>query len=50
LHSITASYVALADSPAALFLSELIELYPDATVICSMRDNEAWVKSVRALM
>lgn len=40
-------YAATADHPGPLFMPELLELYPDATVICTVRDPDAWVKSMR---
>lgn len=38
-------YVAITDCPGAQFLPELIHLYPDAKVICTIRDPAAWEKS-----
>ncbi|MCJ1358916.1 MAG: hypothetical protein MMC33_008916 [Icmadophila ericetorum] len=37
------------DTPGAHFVSELLELYPDAKVICTVRDPDAWAKSIDTL-
>ena len=42
-------YAAPADYPGAFFTPELVELYPDAMVICTVRDPDAWVKSMGRL-
>ncbi|KAF2208345.1 hypothetical protein CERZMDRAFT_107483 [Cercospora zeae-maydis SCOH1-5] len=42
----TTGYVATADTPLAQFVPELLELYPDAKVICTVRDPDAWAKSI----
>ncbi|KAF3761839.1 hypothetical protein M406DRAFT_342540 [Cryphonectria parasitica EP155] len=39
-------YVAVADSPAAGLVPELLELYPEARVLCTTRGVEAWEKSM----
>ena len=39
-------YVATADPPFSQLVPELMELYPDAKVICTTRDPEAWAKSM----
>lgn len=39
-------YAAMADQPAAIFTPELLELYPDAMVICTVRDPDSWVRSM----
>ena len=39
-------YVATADPPLSQLVPELIELYPDAKVICSTRDREKWADSM----
>lgn len=36
------------DVPGMLFVPELMELYPDAKVICTVRDPNAWAKSIDA--
>ena len=35
------------DWPSARFYDQLIEVYPEAKVILSVRDGEAWVRSMR---
>lgn len=40
---------ALADFPATAFSEELMELYPNAKVILTTRDEDAWVKSMKML-
>ena len=42
-------YVACTDYPGAQFTPELMELHPDAIVICTVRDPEKWWKSIEAL-
>ncbi|KAF1994203.1 hypothetical protein P154DRAFT_527219 [Amniculicola lignicola CBS 123094] len=42
-------YAAVTDVPAYGLVEELLEVYPDAIVICTTRDPEAWVKSLGAL-
>lgn len=39
-------YVVTADPPLSLLVPELMELYPDAIVICSSRDIDPWVDSM----
>ncbi|KAL2783027.1 NAD dependent epimerase/dehydratase [Aspergillus keveii] len=39
-------YVAVTDAPGAQFTPELLSLYPDAIVICTVRDPIAWDKSM----
>jgi hypothetical protein len=41
-----AGYVAITDSPGCEFVPELMELYPDAKVICTTRDPISWEKSM----
>jgi hypothetical protein len=41
-------YEAAVDWPACTFYSELMERYPDAKVILSVRDPERWYESVRS--
>jgi hypothetical protein len=38
-------YVAVTDTHGAAMTPELLELYPDAVVICTTRDEEGWWKS-----
>ncbi|KAB8070528.1 P-loop containing nucleoside triphosphate hydrolase protein [Aspergillus leporis] len=39
-------YAAITDSPGSQLVPELLELYPDAMVICTVRDPMSWEKSV----
>ncbi|KAE8325388.1 NAD dependent epimerase/dehydratase [Aspergillus sergii] len=39
-------YAAITDAPGAQLVPELLELYPDAKVICTVRDPDAWIKSM----
>ena len=49
LKTLTDGYVATADSSLCQFVPELLELYPDAVVICTVRDPEAWARSMGEL-
>jgi hypothetical protein len=49
LKSMVAGYTAVTDLPPILFTEELVELFPNAHVICTIRDPEAWWNSVRAI-
>lgn len=42
-------YVATADPPVSLLIPELMELYPDAIVICTVRDVNRWADSIIAV-
>ncbi|KAF2744066.1 hypothetical protein M011DRAFT_470733 [Sporormia fimetaria CBS 119925] len=42
-------YVACTDAPTSGLVEELVELYPDALVICTIRDPDAWVKSMQSV-
>lgn len=46
IHQRLDGYAAVTDAPANGLIPELLELYPDAKVICTVRDVEAWVKSM----
>ncbi|KAK2763880.1 hypothetical protein FQN54_009498 [Arachnomyces sp. PD_36] len=39
-------YAAITDAPGCQLLPELLELYPDAKVICTLRDTAAWENSM----
>jgi hypothetical protein len=39
-------YVVTADPPLSQLVPELMELYPEAVVICSTRDIDSWAKSI----
>ncbi|PSN61436.1 hypothetical protein BS50DRAFT_639251 [Corynespora cassiicola Philippines] len=41
-----AGYAAATDAPTSGLVKELIELYPEAKVICTVRDPDSWVKSM----
>ncbi|OMP82631.1 hypothetical protein BK809_0006941 [Diplodia seriata] len=45
LAQLTTGYVAAADMPANMYVAELLDLYPDATVVVSTREKGAWVRS-----
>ena len=48
LKEVFRGYKSVFDNPACLFVPELMELYPHAKVLLSVRDNdETWYKSVR---
>lgn len=46
IHQRLDGYAAVTDSPGTGLIPELLELYPDAKVICTTRDAEAWEKSM----
>ncbi|KAF2503252.1 hypothetical protein BU16DRAFT_34244 [Lophium mytilinum] len=48
LKSTLDGYAATTDTPGAQFVPELLELYPDAKVICTVRDPDEWAKSIGA--
>jgi hypothetical protein len=37
--------VAITDAPGNCFVEELLEIYPDAEVVCVRRNRERWWKS-----
>ncbi|OAQ65191.1 NAD dependent epimerase/dehydratase [Pochonia chlamydosporia 170] len=39
-------FVATTDCPGTMYIPELVDLYPDAKVICTVRDEESWEKSM----
>lgn len=45
LREATAGFVAITDAPGNCFVEELLELYPNAQVICVRRNRENWWKS-----
>ncbi|PWY76118.1 NAD dependent epimerase/dehydratase [Aspergillus sclerotioniger CBS 115572] len=45
----TDGYAAITDAPATQFVPELLELYPDSKVICTVRDPVAWAKSIEQI-
>lgn len=42
-------YTAVTDSPCCSLVEGLLEVYPDALVICTVRDPDAWVKSMETV-
>ncbi|CZT25722.1 uncharacterized protein RCC_11391 [Ramularia collo-cygni] len=46
LETLLDGYVAVADPPLSLLYPELLELYPDAKVIVTIRDHDSWAKSM----
>jgi hypothetical protein len=48
LKDLTAGFVGITDIPSILYIGELVELYPDAIVICTTRDKNEWCKSLVA--
>jgi hypothetical protein len=46
LRSMLAGYVGITDTWGTVFTPELLEMYPDALVICTIRDPDAWWKSL----
>ncbi|KAF2171682.1 hypothetical protein M409DRAFT_17919 [Zasmidium cellare ATCC 36951] len=45
LYNILDGYVATNDPPLTLLVPELMQMYPDAKVICTVRERDSWVKS-----
>src|SRR5581483_5937777 len=41
------SFQAMVDWPGSFFWRELVEAYPEAKVLLSVRDPESWTKSMR---
>jgi hypothetical protein len=39
-------YAAVMDAPCLGLVAELLEVYPDAIVICATREPEVWAKSM----
>ncbi len=48
--SILAGYAAGVDAPICFFVEELMERYPDAKVVLTVRDPEKWLVSFQNLM
>jgi len=49
LRSILDGYIATTDTPGAQFVPELLELWPDAKVICTIRDRTEWATSINPI-
>ncbi|KAJ5092092.1 hypothetical protein NUU61_006962 [Penicillium alfredii] len=47
MHRKLAGYAAITDSPGAQFVPELMELFPTAKVICTVRDPDSWDASMK---
>ena len=50
LKNLLSGYTAITDLPTILFTEELIEVFPDAKVICTIRDPDSWWDSFRLLV
>jgi hypothetical protein len=50
LSSLLEGYVATADPPLSQLTPQLLQLYPDAIVICTIRDRKPWLASISAMM
>lgn len=50
LKKATAGFVAVTDAPANHFIPELLELYPNAIVVCVSRDPKKWWASWSAVV
>ncbi|KAL5358602.1 P-loop containing nucleoside triphosphate hydrolase protein [Aspergillus floccosus] len=46
IHQRLDGFVAITDAPGSQLVPELMQLYPDAKVICSVRDPVLWAKSM----
>ena len=42
-------YAATTDAPASVVVAELMELYPNAKVVCTVRDPDQWEKSMETV-
>ena len=49
LQEMLTGYVACTDSPAAQFTEELVQIYPEAKVICTVRDPAEWIESMQSV-
>lgn len=49
LKKATEGFVAITDAPGNCFIEELLELYPDAEVVCVRRNRANWWKSWSAV-
>ena len=49
LSQLTRGYVGTTDAPGCYFVEELLQLYPNAKVICTVRDREPWWNSYQEL-
>lgn len=49
IRSRTDGFVAITDGPGCNLVPELLELYPDAMVICTVRNPSSWAKSMQGV-
>ncbi|KAI1397636.1 P-loop containing nucleoside triphosphate hydrolase protein [Hypoxylon fuscum] len=49
IRALTDGYVAITSAPGHCFVPELMRLYPDAKVICTIRHPKEWDKSIDAI-
>jgi hypothetical protein len=49
IKSLFSGYAAATDAPASGLVPELLELYPNAKVICTIRDPKSWEKSMEGV-
>ena len=47
LKSLLAGFVGVTDNPGIMFVGELVDLYPEAVVICTVRERDSWYRSVK---
>ena len=50
LSHLLAGHVAVTDGPGSFFTAELLELYPNAKVICTTRDQDGWWASMEPVI
>lgn len=50
LRGLLAGYVATTDAPAIFFVEELVRLYPEAKVVCVIREPARWWESYQELI
>ncbi|KAF6811784.1 nad dependent epimerase dehydratase [Colletotrichum sojae] len=46
-HHFSDGYAATVDVPGMLFTEELLQLHPGVLVVCTVRDPDAWVRSIQ---
>ncbi|PSK58646.1 hypothetical protein B9Z65_6661 [Elsinoe australis] len=49
IHDLLDGYVAATDAPLNGLVPQLLELYPDALFVCTVRDPDAWTRSMVGL-
>lgn len=50
LKDVVSGYTCVVDYPVSIFVEELIELFPDATLICTTRDRDEWWRSMEPVV